>query len=180
MLHLQATKKLLSSSRLAGELFITKEDKQQYLQNWYVTLTGSGFPGKFIVMYVHQPSLLTIFVKGKTIKNTFPEFIQRLRSLLERFAFPAEFIETELSKTSVYAAGKTSNRSMLSHINQMLLNVDWWVRRYSSYEAIDLVWMENQLMDYLFKSKGQKDYSFPLKYWEEKLDCKLMRLDEMK
>jgi hypothetical protein len=176
MLHLHATKKLLNIGHITGAVFVTKEDGQQHLQNWFVTLTGSGYPGKSIILYVHQPSLLTIFVKGKTVKSTYNEFIQRLQSLLQRFDFPASFIDYEISLAKEHVVGKTSSASMLSHINQILFNAECWFSRYNSYEAIDLDWIENQMMNYLFKSKGQKQYNFPLKYWEEKLGCKLLQL----
>ena len=95
MIHLHCTKKLLNTSRLEGPLLITEKGVSQLMHDWYVTLSGSGFAGKFFVVYCHQPSLLTILVPGKSIKKSFDEFKIRLLNLLTRFEFPKYFINLE-------------------------------------------------------------------------------------
>ncbi len=52
------------------------------LHSWYGTVQATGFPGKMLVAYFHEPSLLTIVCRGKTIKGTWDEFTQRVPALL--------------------------------------------------------------------------------------------------
>ncbi len=170
MLHFQATQKLLNTSRIKPVQYLSEADPDQHLHYWYVVLCGSGFTGKALLLYIHEPSLLTVVVKGKTIASTIDNFRIQLKNLLERHQFPKYFIEKELLYTEAYIIGKTSNKSMLAHINQMILQVKTFNLRYPSYDAINTVIHEDIFMDWHYKSKGQKDYQTPLKYWMKKLN----------
>jgi hypothetical protein len=129
-----------------------------------------GFPGKMFVMYVHEPSLLTVICRGKTIKGTWPEFQTRLQWLMERHDFPAAFIETEINDMNGYIVSKTKSKSMLAFMNQMVLQLEYDCTRYSSYETISQDYMENNMMDYLYQSGiKSKPYTTPKQYWEGEL-----------
>lgn len=169
MLHFHATKKLLNVSRIDSVLYLSEPSPGQHLHNWYVVLTGSGFPGKLLLLYVHDPSLLTVVVNGKTIASTIDEFRKQLKQLLLRHKFPDAFIEKEMSFADDYTIGKTSSKSMLAHINQMVLQVRTYNRHYTSYDEIDTTVHEDIFMDWLYKSEGQKDYQTPLKFWMKEL-----------
>jgi len=169
MLHFQATKKLLNTSRIESVLYQSEPAAGQQLHNWYVVLCGSGFPGKLLLLYVHEPSLLTVLVKGKTIASTIDNFRNQLKQLLLRHEFPQAFIEKEMSYTNDYVIGKTSNKSMLAHINQMILQVTTFNMRYASYHEIDTAVHEDLFMDWFYKSKGQKGYQTALGYWMKQL-----------
>lgn len=150
-------------------LYLSEPATGQQLQNWYVVLCGSGFPGKLLLLYVHEPSLLTVVVKGKTIASTIDNFRKQLKQLLLRHEFPQAFIEKEMSCADDYIIGKTSNKSMLAHINQMVLQVTTYNLRYANYEEIDTAIHEDIFMDWFYKSKGQKGYQTALKYWMKQL-----------
>lgn len=169
MLHFHATQKLLNTSRIKPVLYVSEPSPDQRLHNWYAGLCGSGFPGKMLLLYIHEPSLLTVVVKGKTIASTIDNFRKQLEQLLYRQEFPKTFIEKEMQYGADYIVSKTSNKSMLSHINQMVLQVTTYNLRYASYDDIDTIVHEDILMDWLYKSKGQKDYRTPLKYWMKEL-----------
>ena len=68
-----------------------------------------------------------------------------------------------------YIIGKTSNKSMLAHINQMVLHITTYNLRYGSYDDIATTVHEDIFMDWFYKSKGQKDYRTPLQYWMKEL-----------
>jgi hypothetical protein len=140
MLHFHATKKLLNTSRVDS------------------------------LLYVHEPSLLTVVIKGKTIASTIDNFRLQLKHLLLRYKFPAAFIEKEMSFADDYVIGKTNSKSMLAHINQMILQVTYYNTRYASYPEIDTITHEDIFMDWLYKSKGQKNFQTPLDYWKKVLD----------
>jgi hypothetical protein len=169
MLHFHATQKLLNTSRIKSVLYVSEPSPGQRLHNWYVVLCGSGFTGKMLLLYIHEPSLLTVVVKGKTITSTIDNFRKQLKQLLYRQEFPKSFIEKEMLYGTDYTVGKTSNKSMLAHINQMVLQVTTYNLRYADYDEIDTAVHEDIFMDWLYKGKGQKDYQTPLKYWMKEL-----------
>ena len=176
MIHVHCTKKLLNTSRLEGPLLITSKAETQLMHDWYLTLSGSGFAGKFFVVYCHQLSLLTIIVPGKTIKKTFDEFKIRLLNLLTRFEFPKYFIDLEKKLTEEYVVGKTNSRSMLAHLNEINYHNEWRFKKFVSYDTIDLVAIENMIMDMLYSIKGEKEYNTPTKYWEKELNITLKKM----
>jgi len=169
MLHFHATMKLLNTSRINSVLYLSEPAAGQQLHNWYVALCGSGFPGKFLLLYVHEPSLLTVMVKGKTIATTINNFRSQLEQLLLRHKFPPAFIEKEISCADDYVIGKTSSKSMLAHINQMILQVTSFNLRYAGYDEISTTFHEDLFMDWMYKSRDQKGYQTPMSYWMEQL-----------
>ena len=67
---IHAVQKLLNTSRLKAAQYVSEGAKDQLLHRWYARLVSTGFPGKLLVMYVHEPSLLTVVCRGKTIGGT--------------------------------------------------------------------------------------------------------------
>ncbi|HKZ66783.1 MAG TPA: hypothetical protein VJ111_10525 [Chitinophagaceae bacterium] len=55
MLIIHAVQKLLYTSRIKASLYVTQPGDGQLLHSWYARLLPSGFPGKLLVMYVHDP-----------------------------------------------------------------------------------------------------------------------------
>jgi hypothetical protein len=165
MFHFHATQKLLNTSRIKPVLHISQAAPDQRMHNWYVVMCGSGFAGKMLLLYVHEPSLLTVVVKGKTIATTIAAFRHQLEQLLHRHNFPSNFIATEMSHGSDYVISKTSNKSMLARINQMVYQVTSYNYRYFSYDDIDTTKYEDIFMGWLHTSKGHKGYHTPLEYW---------------
>ena len=168
MLIIHAVQKLLNTSRIQTGQYITKPADGQLMHSWYARLFSSTFPGKLMVMYVHKPSLLTVVCRGKTIKGTWPEFIERLPALLQRYHFPAAFIETEMKEANGYVVAKTNSRSMLAHMNQMIFQLEFDCSRFDSYESILLVLLEDRMMDNLYQ-KGKNGFTTAKDYWKENL-----------
>jgi hypothetical protein len=167
MLHFHATQKLLNTCRIQPLMYVSNASPGQRLHNWYVVLCGSGFTGKFLLLYIHEPSLLTVVVKGKTIASTIDNFRTQLEQLLYRHRFPKTFIEKEMSFTHEYVVGKTNNKTILGHINQMVIQVTGYNVRYRNYDEIDTTVHEDIFMDWMYKSKGVKTYQTPKNYWAD-------------
>jgi hypothetical protein len=167
VLIIHSVKKLITSSRLSPALFISRADDGQKLHSWYARLLNSGFPGRMMVMYVHEPSLMAVVCKGKTIQGTMQQMPLRLEGLLTRFHFPKSFIRHELSLTDGYVVSKTNSKSLLSFMNQMVYELEYECSKYGTYEAIPLETLEDNMMERLYQS-GRKwhDYRTPLKYWQ--------------
>lgn len=178
MIHLHATRKLLNLGKIEGKILVTQQVKDQKLHNWYVTIMGSSFRGKMLVLYIHEPSLMTIITRGKTIRTTYSAFELRLKNLLHRYGFPESFVEKELTLLNERVIGKTTNKSMLACINQMVYLLDYWVNQNRDYESINLNELENNMMSHISSSKNNDGYITPIEFWEKKLDCKLISFDK--
>ncbi|RNI40184.1 hypothetical protein EFY79_02495 [Hanamia caeni] len=93
MIILHAVQKPLNTSRLPPVMYISAPSENQHMHSWYAKLLSTGFAGKQLVMYVHDPSLLLVLAPGKSINTTLPSFYQHLPLLLARNKFKKEFIE---------------------------------------------------------------------------------------
>ena len=170
MIIIHAVQKLLNTSRLEAALYITKPDTNQYLHCWYARLLASSFPGKMMVMYVHEPSLMAVICKGKTIQGTWETFKSRLKLLLRRHKFSEKFIYDELAQAEGYTVSKTNSKSILAFMNQMVFELEYQCRVVNEYDAIPLDELEDRFMDRLHQTgKKQMDYSTPLKYWRKEI-----------
>lgn len=172
MIIIHGVQKLLNTSRLKPALYISEPSENQYLHSWYARLLATGVTGKLMVMYVHQPSLMTIICKGKTIQGTWTQFLERLPLLLDRFHFPKEFIEHEMREMNGYIVSKTNNKSILAFMNQMVPTLEHHIYRAGSYEEIPQQWLEDLMMKFLHKHTGSPDYFSPLQFWNETISLK--------
>jgi hypothetical protein len=134
------------------------------LGEWYANTITSSFKGKSFVIYVHNPSLITIVVAGKTIKKTFLEFAKRLNNLLTRFSFPAAFIKEQMSAFDSHIITKTDSRKMLGFMNSITDQLISRMYSYENFEEIDLEEEENILMKYIHGTI-YKHYFMPNTYW---------------
>ena len=168
MVIIHSVQKLLNTSRLKAALYISEPGKEQYLHSWYARLLATGFPGKLLVMYVHEPSLMLILCQGKTIQGTWNSFRERLKNLLERFYFTNSFIEKEMGQMEGYIVSKTNSKSILAHMNQMVYHLEYHCSQVASYDSIPLDFLENGMMETLYQyGKSFHDYRSALDYWKQ-------------
>ena len=173
MVHLHAVRKLLDTSGISNNMLVTQKTEGQWMHDWYVTFTGSGFRGRMVMLYFHDPSMMMVATPGKSIHTTFPLFRERLERLLRRSEFPTDVIQREISLAEDFAAGKTSSRSMLGNMNQPIETVEWDLRKFDSFEDIDYDMLEDIQMNHLVVYDKRK-YRRPLDYWESTLGCTLV------
>jgi len=170
MLVIHAAQKLLNTSRLKASMYVTQPANGQLMHSWYARLLASGFQGKLFVMYVHEPSLLTVICRGKTINRTWPEFLVRLPALIQRFNFPLAFIEREMKQADGYVIAKTISKSILAHMNQMVFQLEYDCRRFDSYESISLDYLEDRMMDNFYRTGDKvRPYTTPREFWQQRL-----------
>lgn len=167
MIIIHATQKLINTSRLNAVLYISQPTEGQMLHSWYCGLLPTGFPGKLMVLYVHEPSLLTIVCRGKTIKNTWEEFRLRLQLHLKKFDFSPSFIELESALVNDFVVSKTKSRSMLSHMNQIVMQLNAHCISFDNYENISQDLLEECIMPYPYQSGGKSNrYTTAIEYWK--------------
>jgi len=170
MIIVHAVQKLLNISRLKAVLFLSKPSPQQELRSWYAKLISTSFRGKLFVMYVHEPSLMLVLTKGKTISNTLPEFYDRLEALLKRNHFKTDFIGREMKLIREgHVISKTNNKSVLANMISITLNIECSCTRFESYDAIDADSIEDSHLDWLSYDPS-KPYKFKrtIDYWKDR------------
>lgn len=167
---IHAVQKLLNMSRLQAGLFITKPSENQELHSWYAKLIPTTFRGKLLVMYVHEPSLIIVLIKGKTITGTLPEFYTSLEALLMRNNFENEFIKSEIALAkNGYVVSRTNNKSILGSMNAMSENINYRCSTFSGYDNIDLNYIEDAFMDWLTcDAMRPNKFRRSSDYWKEK------------
>jgi hypothetical protein len=170
MIIIHAVQKLLNISRLRPALFISEPSAGQELHSWYAKLVSSTFKGKMLVMYVHQPSLLLVLTRGKSLPATVNEFYSRLDALLHRQNFAPPFIDREMLMTREgYIISKTNSKSMLGSMNAITENIEYRCSTYGSYDFIDLDSIENSFMHWLVFDKSKPDnFRRTSDYWKER------------
>ena len=170
MLIIHSVQKLLNTSRLSASLYVTQPNQGQHLHSWYARLLATSFRGKMLVMYVHEPSLLVVVCKGKTIQGTWEVFLGRLERLLSRFQFPDDFIKTELSQVEGYIVSKTNSKSMLASMNQIIFELEYDCTRFDDFDEIPLDWLEDKMMDRPHQTgKTWRGYMSPQGYWQKEI-----------
>ena len=162
MIIVRATQKLLNNQRLKPEIIDKSMENKIILGEWYANTITSSFKGKSLVIYVHQPSLITIVIAGKTIKKTFTEFAKRLQNLLTRFSFPAAFVTEQMIAFDNSIITKTASRKMLGFMNSITDHLISRMYSYENFEDIDLEEEENILMNFVH---GSKNIYMPVSYW---------------
>ncbi|KAA9042137.1 hypothetical protein FW778_09005 [Ginsengibacter hankyongi] len=169
MIILHVVQKLLNTSGLKPVLYVSEPSEGQQLHSWYAKLVPTGFAGKLMVMYVHEPSLLAVLTQGKSIKTTLPRFYERLPLLLQRWGFNPDFIAREMKLVQEgFVVSKTDSRSMLGVMNEMTLHVELRGLKYSSFGLIDLDREEDILMEWLSFDKALGRFRFTNEYWKAK------------
>ena len=109
-------------------------------------------------MYVHEPSLIIVLTKGKTISHTLPEFYNRLEALLKRNHFETAFIKREIKLIREgYVISKTNNKSILANMNAITINIEYSCARFKSYESINVDHIEDSYLDWLSYDSSKPD-----------------------
>jgi hypothetical protein len=169
MIILHVVQKLLNTSRLKPALYVSAPSENQYLHSWYTKLVSTGFAGKQLTMYVHEPSLLLVLTRGKTITTTLPSFYGRLPQLLKRNDFKQKFIEQEMPLVQEgYVVSKTNSRRMLGSMNAITENIGYSCRMYPSYDLVNLDKIEDSYLDWLTSEASTRKYVRTKDYWIEK------------
>lgn len=148
---IRATKKVLNLNRIKP----VKKDLE--LSNglpgeWFVDIVSLGEQGKFALLYIHNPTRISVIVPGRSIKKGINSFQERVTDYLTRFGYEKLIPYYELdSKPEILA---TNNRSVLGHLNQIKWDVEYRSATASDKDKIDFTRIENLFIDFLFTTKA--------------------------
>ena len=98
------------------------------LGDWYANLIPT-YAGD-LVMFVNEPSLITVAVPVKEIENLIPLFRLRVENLLLMLGVDQEVIDGEISHLEPVQFARTASRSILGSMNDIA-----WNYQYISEEA---------------------------------------------
>ncbi len=169
MIIIHAVQKLLNTSGLKPQLYISQPSENQELHTWYAKLVATGYAGKSLVMYVHNPSLLMVLTAGRSVKSTLPAFISRLECLLKRQHFKTAFIYREMPLVREgYVVSKTNSKSLLGHMNEMSLDIEMYCRSLGRYDLINMDEIEDNFFGWLSFDHTLRTYRRVDEYWQQK------------
>ena len=163
MIIIRCTQKLLKLSKIKPEQEISAPDAP--LGEWYANVISLTYPGQSAVIYTHNPSRLTVIVKGRSIKTTIEKFEPCLLKLLQRLGADDYLLKTQQVRMREVHIGKTESRSLLGSMNDIVFQIQNEAMRAGRIENLSLDYLENALSTCLFSSKDLgKDYFRPVEY----------------
>ncbi len=166
MIIIHAVQKLLNTSGLKPQLYLSQPSENQELHSWDARLVATGYAGKSLAMYVHEPSLLMVIVAGRSVKTTLPVFISRLEYLLKRQHFKSGFIDWEMPMVKEgFVVSKTNSRSLLGHMNEMSLNIELYCKSQGRYDLINLDEIEDNFFGWLSFDHTLRKYRRVDEFW---------------
>lgn len=148
---IRATKKVLNVNRIKP----VKKDLE--LSNglpgeWFVDLVSLGEQGKFALLYIHNPTRISVIVPGRSIMKSFKSFQERVVDYLTRFGYEKLIPYFDLDSQPEILT--TNNRSVLGHLNQIKWDVEYHCGRVREKDNIDYTWIEDIFIDSLFTTKA--------------------------
>jgi hypothetical protein len=170
MVVIQASQKLLNTSRIAAKHLVSKPGNDQQLHYWYARLISTGLPGQLMTLYVHDPTMIVVLCRGKTIQRSWEEFRDRLAMLLLRHAFPQPFVQKELDMLDGYVVGKATDKKTIGRMNHMVPTLEHHLSHplYPHWATQD--WLEDLMIDSIYTDPANKNgYFRVLEHWKREL-----------
>ncbi len=156
---IRATKKILNVSGIKP-IKNTQQPAAQLPGEWYASLLSLGRPGKMALHFLHNPTMISVLVPGKSINKGVPEMRKRVANLLIRNSFGQLVFQYQLqTDVEVYA---TNSRSILAFMNQMKYGIEYHFMMAESLEEINYEQIEDIQLGYLFtKDRKTGQYKKP-------------------
>ncbi|MEA4868672.1 hypothetical protein SDC9_59347 [bioreactor metagenome] len=158
---IRATSKTLNIARIAPVKNLA-EIEGPLPGEWYVSLVPTGRKGVSAIHFVHNPTMLSVVVMGRSLNKALEEFPLRAAALLRRFGFVELVQRFEFdSAREIYT---TNNRGILSNMNQMKYYIEWEFAMAEELGPAALSLIENRLIKDIISGKiaqGQ-DYMKPI------------------
>ena len=144
---IRGTNKILKTSGIKP-VKNTDEITSVFPGEWYVGLVSTGQKGKLAIHFLHNPTMLSVVVNGKSLNKALPIFKERAQNLIVRLGYRKLLFQYQLlTEPQIFA---TNSRSMLSHMNQIRYIIE---HHFAMAETIeDKTWddIEDLLYDYIF------------------------------
>ena len=154
---IRATTKLLKISRISPVKCDLVLDGS-LPGEWYASLLSTGRMGGSVIHLLHNPTMVSVFVQGKSLRMAVRALPERLEALLGRNGFGELFADYMMdTECKIFAS---DNRSVISVMVQMRQNLEGEL--FDIWEITDEVFvsLEDYCLDYLIggqisKQKGK-------------------------
>ena len=154
---IRATTKLLKISRISPVKCDLVLDGS-LPGEWYASLLSTGRMGGSVIHLLHNPTMVSVFVQGKSLRMAVRALPERLEALLGRNGFGELFADYMMdTECKIFAS---DNRSVISVMVQMRQNLEGEL--FDIWEITDEVFvsLEDYCLDYLVggqisKQKGK-------------------------
>ena len=113
---------------------------------WYANAISLPFPGKWLVLYTHPETRLSIAVPGRSLNTTVAALPERFANLLRRLKIDEETIERECAFVrDEVITGKTISRSVIGTQTDFGKMLKIYADHAGSMERFDLDEMEDSM-----------------------------------
>jgi|GEM_PF-1499446 len=143
MLLIRCTQRLLKASKSTPE-----EDPapaEGPLGEWYANVAPLPFAGRWVVMFTHAQTLLTVVAPGRVLRTTVPVFQQRLPELLRRLEIAEEWIAEHAPGEGEVRVARTDDRRVLGSMNDLANGIWYAADEAPSFDRLDLGALEREL-----------------------------------
>jgi len=165
---IRATNKLLNIARIESvknESIILSSLPGE----WYASLLSIGRPGGSAIHFLHNPTMISIIIPGKSLRKALQILPSRVTSFLERNGY--QELETGFqldTKIEVYA---TTSRNILANMNQMKFNLEYQLAIAESFDYNDIENIEDMQLSNIIGGKiAEGKYIMPKEKLKQLLD----------
>lgn len=124
---------------------------------WYAGIVSTGKPGKLAIHFLHNPTMISVLVNGKSLNKAMDTFRIRAEKLIKRKGYGKLLFQFQLlSEPQIFA---TNSRSMLGNMNQLAFNIEYHLANAETIEDINWDYIEDIHFDWIFKK--DKKYLMP-------------------
>jgi hypothetical protein len=129
---------------------------------WYASLLSTGRKGGAAIHFLHNPTMISIVVLGRSLTKALNVLPVRVALFLERNGFPELIPGFELdTKPEIYT---TNSRHILANMNQMRYEFEYHLAMSEILEDTDISRLEGQCLDQIIGGKiaGNSRYIRPV------------------
>ena len=165
---IRATNKLLNIARIESvknESIILSSLPGE----WYASLLSTGRPGGSAIYFLHNPTMISIIILGKSLSKALQILPSRVTSLLGRNGFQELKSGFQLdTKIEVYT---TNSRNILANMNQMKFNIEYQLAMAESLDPNDIENIEDMQLSNIIGGKiAEGKYITPKEKLKQLLD----------
>jgi hypothetical protein len=115
---------------------------------WYSNLVSMGQPRKLAIHFLHQPTMISIIIPGKSLNKALKLLPQKCVSLLNRQGFSSLISSFNLNSESQIFT--TNSRSMLAYMTQIKFSLEINLSELNNYDESDFNKIEDDYLHYIF------------------------------
>ena len=142
-MRIRSTLKLIKLSGLKP-LKHVENNISPFPGEWYATLASAG-RGKFVTLFVHKETKISILIQSKSLNKTLPLFNNSLFELLQRNGYLKFYNSFDTSSSiEIYT---TNNSSTVSFMNNLRFTIEIFLK-----ESLNLTEIEDRFLEWPFKA----------------------------